>query len=77
MLDAIRKTVVASNALKINKVSEAGLTLKEAFRLATLGGSQGKKKFIYNMHRRPPLFLIQCLYVYKRWLKLTDFLIPE
>ncbi|XP_046792673.1 guanine deaminase isoform X1 [Gallus gallus] len=40
MLDAIRKTVVASNALKINKVSEAGLTLKEAFRLATLGGSQ-------------------------------------
>ncbi|XP_032297138.1 guanine deaminase isoform X1 [Coturnix japonica] len=40
MLDAIRKTVIASNALKINKVSETGLTLKEAFQLATLGGSQ-------------------------------------
>ncbi|OXB81729.1 UNVERIFIED_CONTAM: hypothetical protein H355_010290 [Colinus virginianus] len=40
MLDAIRKTVIASNTLKINKVSEAELTLKEAFRLATLGGSQ-------------------------------------
>ncbi|XP_018778424.2 guanine deaminase isoform X4 [Serinus canaria] len=40
MLDAIRKTMVASNSLKINKVNETGLTLKEAFQLATLGGSQ-------------------------------------
>lgn len=58
MLDAIRKTVIASNTLKINKVSEAGLTLKEAFQLATLGGSQGKKKFLDNMYRKPPLFSI-------------------
>ncbi|XP_039574976.1 guanine deaminase [Passer montanus] len=40
MLDAIRKTMVASNSLQINKVNETGLTLKEAFQLATLGGSQ-------------------------------------
>ncbi|NXG50574.1 GUAD deaminase, partial [Psilopogon haemacephalus] len=40
MLDAIRKTMVASNSLQINKVNETGLTLEEAFRLATLGGSQ-------------------------------------
>ncbi|NXE28081.1 GUAD deaminase, partial [Ardeotis kori] len=40
MLDAIRKTMVASNSLQINKVNETGLTLEEAFQLATLGGSQ-------------------------------------
>nr|XP_002191521.2 guanine deaminase [Taeniopygia guttata] len=40
MLDAIRKTMVASNSLQINKVNETGLTIEEAFRLATLGGSQ-------------------------------------
>ncbi|XP_074877259.1 guanine deaminase isoform X2 [Buteo buteo] len=40
MLDAIRKTMIASNSLEINKVNETGLTLKEAFQLATLGGSQ-------------------------------------
>ncbi|XP_064032544.1 guanine deaminase isoform X2 [Pogoniulus pusillus] len=40
MLDAIRKTMMASNSLQINKVNETGLTLEEAFRLATLGGSQ-------------------------------------
>ncbi|XP_010218460.1 PREDICTED: guanine deaminase [Tinamus guttatus] len=40
MLDAIRKTMMASNALLLNKVNERGLTLEEAFRLATLGGSQ-------------------------------------
>ncbi|NWI15230.1 GUAD deaminase, partial [Crypturellus soui] len=40
MLDAIRKTMMASNALLLNKVNEKGLTLEEAFRLATLGGSQ-------------------------------------
>ncbi|NXD85003.1 GUAD deaminase, partial [Halcyon senegalensis] len=40
MLDAIRKTMVAANILQINKVNETGLKLKEAFRLATLGGSQ-------------------------------------
>uniref|UniRef100_A0A8C6YX70 Guanine deaminase n=1 Tax=Nothoprocta perdicaria TaxID=30464 RepID=A0A8C6YX70_NOTPE len=40
MLDAIRKTMMASNALLLSKVNERGLTLEEAFRLATLGGSQ-------------------------------------
>ncbi|XP_062455734.1 guanine deaminase isoform X1 [Rhea pennata] len=40
MLDAIRNTMIASNALQVNKVNKTGLTLKEAFRLATLGGSQ-------------------------------------
>ncbi|NXV74613.1 GUAD deaminase, partial [Atlantisia rogersi] len=40
MLDAIRKTMMASNSLQINKVNETGLTLAEVFQLATLGGSQ-------------------------------------
>ncbi|NXL60065.1 GUAD deaminase, partial [Chordeiles acutipennis] len=40
MLDAIRKTMMASNSLQIYKVNETGLTLEEAFQLATLGGSQ-------------------------------------
>ncbi|KAF1622333.1 Guanine deaminase, partial [Eudyptes chrysolophus] len=40
MLDAIRKTMIASNSLQINKMNETGLTLEEAFQLATLGGSQ-------------------------------------
>uniref|UniRef100_A0A2K5SIR0 Guanine deaminase n=1 Tax=Cebus imitator TaxID=2715852 RepID=A0A2K5SIR0_CEBIM len=40
MLDAIRRAVMASNILLINKVNEKSLTLKEVFRLATLGGSQ-------------------------------------
>ncbi|NXG61099.1 GUAD deaminase, partial [Hemiprocne comata] len=40
MLDAIRKTMMASNSLQINKSNETGLTLEEAFQLATLGGSQ-------------------------------------
>ncbi|XP_043402955.1 guanine deaminase isoform X2 [Chelonia mydas] len=40
MLDAIRKSMSASTVFQINKVNETGLTLKEAFRLATLGGSQ-------------------------------------
>ncbi|NWV28739.1 GUAD deaminase, partial [Origma solitaria] len=40
MLDAIRKTMMASNSLQINKVNETGLTLEGAFQLATLGGSQ-------------------------------------
>uniref|UniRef100_A0A803VJM2 Guanine deaminase n=1 Tax=Ficedula albicollis TaxID=59894 RepID=A0A803VJM2_FICAL len=40
MLDAIRKTMMASNSLQINKVNETGVTFEEAFQLATLGGSQ-------------------------------------
>uniref|UniRef100_A0A6J0U4Z4 Guanine deaminase n=2 Tax=Pogona vitticeps TaxID=103695 RepID=A0A6J0U4Z4_9SAUR len=40
MLDAIRKAIMVSNVLHITQQHEAGLTLKEAFRLATLGGSQ-------------------------------------
>ncbi|XP_028910787.1 guanine deaminase [Ornithorhynchus anatinus] len=40
MLDAIRRTMMTSSALLINKINEQRLTLKEVFRLATLGGSQ-------------------------------------
>nr|XP_026245062.1 guanine deaminase isoform X2 [Urocitellus parryii] len=40
MLDAIRRAVMVSNILLINKVNEKSLSLREVFRLATLGGSQ-------------------------------------
>ncbi|XP_008140300.1 guanine deaminase [Eptesicus fuscus] len=40
MLDAIRRAVMVSNTLVITKENEDSLTLKEVFRLATLGGSQ-------------------------------------
>jgi cytosine/adenosine deaminase-related metal-dependent hydrolase len=46
MLDAIRRAVMVSNILLINKVNEKSLTIKEVFRLATLGGSQGNDYFI-------------------------------
>lgn len=46
MLDAIRRGVMVSNTLFINKINEKSLTLKEVFRLATLGGSQGNNHFI-------------------------------
>ncbi|XP_026896838.1 guanine deaminase isoform X5 [Acinonyx jubatus] len=50
MLDAIRRAVMVSNILLINKINEKSLSLKEAFRLATLGGSQalGLEKEIGN-----------------------------
>ncbi|CAI5786852.1 guanine deaminase isoform X1 [Podarcis lilfordi] len=40
MLDAIRKAIMVSNIIHINKEDETCLTLKEVFQLATLGGSQ-------------------------------------
>ncbi|XP_043831042.1 guanine deaminase isoform X1 [Dromiciops gliroides] len=40
MLDAIRKTIMIANVLYMKKINEKSLTLKEVFRLATLGGSQ-------------------------------------
>ncbi|XP_062985406.1 guanine deaminase isoform X1 [Elgaria multicarinata webbii] len=40
MFDAIRKAVMTSNILNINNELESALTLKEVFRLATLGGSE-------------------------------------
>uniref|UniRef100_A0A8C9ECY3 Guanine deaminase n=1 Tax=Phocoena sinus TaxID=42100 RepID=A0A8C9ECY3_PHOSS len=40
MLDAIRRAVMVSNMLSVNKINAKSLTLKEVFRLATLGGSQ-------------------------------------
>nr|XP_028604849.1 guanine deaminase isoform X1 [Podarcis muralis] len=40
MLDAIRKAIMVSNIIHINKEDEMCLTLKEVFQLATLGGSQ-------------------------------------
>ncbi|TEA41797.1 hypothetical protein DBR06_SOUSAS2410041, partial [Sousa chinensis] len=40
MLDAIRRAVMVSNVLSVNKINAKSLTLKEVFRLATLGGSQ-------------------------------------
>lgn len=46
MLDAIRRAVMVSNILSINKINMKSLTLKEVFRLATLGGSQGNNHFI-------------------------------
>jgi len=57
--------MMASDSLQINKVNETGLTLEEAFQLATLGGSQGKKKFLQDVHRELQLFLILCLLVFK------------
>uniref|UniRef100_A0A8D0S8T0 Guanine deaminase n=2 Tax=Sus scrofa TaxID=9823 RepID=A0A8D0S8T0_PIG len=50
MLDAIRRAVMVSNTLSINKINAKSLTLKEVFRLATLGGSQalGLEKEIGN-----------------------------
>uniref|UniRef100_A0A8C0CCA8 Guanine deaminase n=1 Tax=Balaenoptera musculus TaxID=9771 RepID=A0A8C0CCA8_BALMU len=40
VLDAIRRAVMVSNMLSVNKINAKSLTLKEVFRLATLGGSQ-------------------------------------
>ncbi|XP_005867070.2 PREDICTED: guanine deaminase-like, partial [Myotis brandtii] len=40
MLDAIRRAVMVSSTLVITQINERSLTLKEVFRLATLGGSQ-------------------------------------
>ncbi|XP_060618185.2 guanine deaminase isoform X2 [Anolis sagrei] len=40
MLDAIRNAIMVSNILHITRENEGGLTLKEVFRLATLGGSK-------------------------------------
>ncbi|XP_019506214.1 PREDICTED: guanine deaminase isoform X1 [Hipposideros armiger] len=40
VLDAIRRAVMVSNILSVNKINKKTLTLKEVFRLATLGGSQ-------------------------------------
>ncbi|XP_061483972.1 guanine deaminase isoform X2 [Rhineura floridana] len=40
MLDAIRKAIMVSKVLHNNKENETALSLKEVFRLATLGGSQ-------------------------------------
>ncbi|XP_054438998.1 guanine deaminase [Pteronotus mesoamericanus] len=40
LLDAVRKAMVVSNTLLINKINAKGLTVEEVFRLATLGGSQ-------------------------------------
>lgn len=49
MLDAIRRAMMVSNILLINKVNEKSLTLKEVFRLATLGGSQGNDRSLSLM----------------------------
>ncbi|XP_014396717.1 PREDICTED: guanine deaminase [Myotis brandtii] len=40
ILDAIRRAVMVSNTISFTKINERSLTLKEVFRLATLGGSQ-------------------------------------
>ncbi|KAB1279834.1 Guanine deaminase [Camelus dromedarius] len=54
MLDAIRRAVMVSNTLSINKINAKSLTLKEVFRLATLGGSQGNDHFISLLHSVQP-----------------------
>lgn len=44
MLDAIRQCVTASNVVAADKPdSYRSLSYKDAFKLATLGGSEGKK----------------------------------
>jgi len=40
MLDSIRQTIIASQAISFNNRKHAPLTYKEAFYLATVGGSQ-------------------------------------
>jgi len=54
MLDAIRRAVMVSNILLISKINEKSLTLKEVFRLATLGGSQGNDHFISFLNSVQP-----------------------
>lgn len=54
MLDAIRRAVMVSNILLINKINAKSLTLKEVFRLATLGGSQGNEHFLSFSHDAQP-----------------------
>ena len=44
MLDAIRRALDTSKVLTIQNPENEKLTFEEVFRLATLGGSQGKKK---------------------------------
>ena len=44
MLDAIRQCITASNVVAVDKPeSYVTLTYKDAFKLATLGGSEGEK----------------------------------
>ena len=44
MLDAIRQCITASNVVAADKPeSYVTLTYKDAFKLATLGGSEGEK----------------------------------
>lgn len=42
MLDAVRKTLDTSKVLTIQDPKHETLTFEEVFRLATLGGSQGR-----------------------------------
>lgn len=42
MLDAVRRTLDTSKVLTIQDPEHDTLTFEEVFRLATLGGSQGK-----------------------------------
>lgn len=42
MLDAVRRALDASKVLQIQNPKNKALTFEEVFRLATLGGSQGK-----------------------------------
>lgn len=67
MLDAIRRAVMVSNILLINKINEKSLTLKEVFRLATLGGSQGNDHFVSFLNSVRPRPSVSSGAVWRLW----------
>lgn len=48
MLDAVRRTLDLSKILNIQDSKYDTLTFEEVFRLATLGGSQGRRLLTHN-----------------------------
>lgn len=52
MLDAMRRTLDTSKALTIQDPQHKTLSFEEVFRLATLGGSEGKI----------PAFIVKCYF---------------
>ena len=75
MLDAIRRAVMVSNILLINKINAKSLTLNEVFRLATLGGSQGNEHFLSLSHNVQPYQSMSVAEVW-RLMMLTSACIP-
>lgn len=50
MLDAMRRTIDTSKALTIQDPQHKTLSFEEVFRLATLGGSEGKFPALIDKH---------------------------